>query len=119
VTIRVDVRDSVDPMATILATIDKHDVTDAVVRVIIQAHAEQEGLLRDSESHKALKEAYFVASISREIERAYRLRLGGESPEELSPAELLTRYLESKGTEPDRIVALLQRAEEIFQTNGL
>ncbi len=116
-TIRVNVRDSLEPMATILAAIDKHQIEDAVVRVIIEARAEQEVLLQDGEIHKALKEAYFVASISREIERAYRLRLGGESPEELSPAELLTRYLESKETEPDRIKVLLQRAEEIFQAD--
>ncbi len=115
VTIRVDVRDSDDPMATILATIGRHSVDDAVVRVMIQAHAEQEGLLHDGEIHKALKDAYFVASVSREIERAYRLRLGGESPEKLSPPELLARYLESKGTPQDRIEVLLQRAQQIFQ----
>lgn len=115
ITIRIDVRDSVDPLPTILEAIDRHAVKDAVVRVIIEARLEQESLLQDAEIHRALKDAYFVASISREIERAYRLRLGIDSPEELSPAELLARYLETRGTPQDRIEVLLEHAEQIFR----
>jgi exonuclease SbcD len=115
ITIRADVRDDADPLAALLSTIAKQDVTDAVVRVIVQAQAEQEGLLRDADIRRALNKAYYVASINREIERAYRQRLGGDSPEELTPSELLARYLESKGTAPDQMEVLLQHAEEIFQ----
>jgi exonuclease SbcD len=118
VTIRVDVRDQVDPMDAILAAIDRHNVTDAVVRVIIQALAEQEESIHDAGLRRALSGAYYAASISKEVERAYRLRLGGDLPEELTPAELLARYLESKDTPPDRVEVLLQHAEEIFQGEG-
>jgi exonuclease SbcD len=118
VTIRADVRAEADPTAALLDVIARHDVTDAVVRVIVQAQAEQEGLIRDADVRRALDGAYYVASISREIERAYRQRLGGESPEELAPAELLSRYLESKETPQDRIEVLLGYAEEIFQAEA-
>ena len=118
VTIRNDVRDEADPLAAMLETITQHDVADAIVRVIIQAQPEQEGLLRDGDIRRALGEAYFVASISKEMERAYRQRLGGESPEELTPAELLAHYLESKNTPRERIDLLLQHAEEIFQAES-
>ena len=101
VTIRADVRDEADPLAALLDAIAQHDVADAVVRVIVQARPEQEGLLRDADIRRALDGAYFVASINKEIERAYRQRLGGESPEELTPAELLARYLESTETAPE------------------
>ena len=117
-TIRCDVRDEVDPLPALLATIDKHDVSDAVVRVIIQARAEQEGLLRDADIRRALKDAYYIAGIVKEIERVYRHRLGGEAPEELSPEDLLARYLESKDTPPERTRVLLQHAEELFQPEG-
>lgn len=115
VTIRADVRAETDPTSSVLETIARHRLRDAVVRVIVQARAEQEGVLRDAGIRRALNEAYFVAGVSFEIERAYRQRLGEASPEGLSPTELLTRYLESKGTPPQRIETLLQYAEEIFQ----
>ena len=118
VTIRKDVRDEADPLAAVLETITQHDIADAIVRVIIQAQPEQEGLLRDGDIRRELGEAYFVASISKEMERAYRQRLGGESPEELTPAELLAHYLNSKNTPRERVDLLLQHAEEIFQAEN-
>jgi hypothetical protein len=118
VTIRKDVRDQADPLATLLETIAQYDVADAIVRVLIQAQTEQEGLLRDDDIRRALSEAYFVASISKEMERAYRQRLGGEAPEELTPAELLAHYLKSKDTPSERVDVLLQHAEDIFHAES-
>ncbi len=118
VTIRADVRDQAEPLEALLEAIAEHDVADTIVRVIVQAQPEQEGLLRDGDIRRALGEAYFVAGISKEMERAYRQRLGGESPEELTAAELLAHYLRSKDTPPERIDLLLQHAEEIFQADS-
>jgi exonuclease SbcD len=115
VTIRTDVRDETDPLAAILEAISQQDVADAVVRLFIQARPEQEGLLRDADIRRALADAYYVAGISKEIERAHRQRLEGESPEELTPADLLARYLVSKDTPPERSEVLLRYAEEILQ----
>jgi exonuclease SbcD len=115
VTIRDDVREQADPLAALLDTIAGHETAEAIVRVIVQAEPEQEGLLSDREIRRALDDAYYVASISKEMERAYRQRLGGESPEELTPTELLTHYLTSRDTPPGRIEVLLQHAEGIFQ----
>jgi exonuclease SbcD len=116
VTVRTDVRDQADPLNTVLDAIAQHPISDAIVRLIIQANPEQEDLLRDADIRQALTEAYYIAGINREIERTYRHRLGQESPEELTPAELLSRYLESRETPPDRIERLLQHAEEIFHS---
>jgi DNA repair protein SbcD/Mre11 len=117
VTIRADVREEADPTAALVAEIAKRSAewTDAVVRVIVQARPEQSGQLRDAEIRRALEGAYYVAGGNREIERAYRQRLGADAAEGLLPKELLARYLESKGTSPERIKALLQVAEEILQ----
>lgn len=115
VTIRADVRGDADPLATLVEAIAQHDVREAVVRVIVQARPEQEGLLRDADIRQALSEAYFLAGVNKEIERTYRQRLGGESPEGLTPAELLARYLESKETPPERIEKLMERAQVILQ----
>ncbi|MBN1657461.1 MAG: exonuclease SbcCD subunit D [Anaerolineae bacterium] len=114
VTIRCDVRDEEDPLAALLHAIERQDVADAIVRVLVQARAEQEGLVRDADVRRALDKAYYVAGISHEIERTYRQRLGGESPEELTPPELLARYLESIDVPGTRIDLLLRYAQEIL-----
>lgn len=118
VTLRADVREEADPMPGLLTTIAEADVKDAVVRVMVQAQAEQEGMIRDADIRSALDGAYYIAGISKEIERAYRQRLGGESPEELTPTELLTRYLESKETSPERTEVLLQHAQAILEAEA-
>jgi exonuclease SbcD len=118
VTIRADVREEADPLAALLDIVGRLDTADAVVRVIVQARSEQEGLIRDADVRRALQDAAYVASVSQEIERAYRQRLGGDSPEELTPAELLARYLESKQTPQERIELLQQYASEIYGAEG-
>jgi exonuclease SbcD len=119
VTIHADVRHAdvrADPTAALLAEIAGRSAewVDAVVRIIVQALPEQSGQLRDADIRRALEGAYYIAGVNKEIERAYRQRLGADGAEGLLPAELLERYLESKGTAPDRIKALLQAAEEIL-----
>jgi exonuclease SbcD len=115
VTIRADVREAPDPLVTLLDTVAEHEFSDAIVRIIVQAHAEQEGLLREADIRRALDEAYYVAGIVKEVERTYRQRLGGESPEELTPPELLARYFESRGVPQERIETLLHHAGEILE----
>jgi exonuclease SbcD len=117
-TVRVDVRQSgdQDPTQMVLDAIARHDTTDAVVRLIVQTTPETEARLRDREVDNALEAANYVAAFVKETERPERVRLGGASPESLTPGELLERYLASKNTEPERTKRLLAYAEEIFQT---
>ena len=92
----------------------RHDLTDAVVRVIVQLRADQESAVRDGDIRKLLDDAYFIASINRDVERETRVRLGGLAPEKMTDRELLEKYLETTNTDPDRAKALLEHADEIF-----
>jgi exonuclease SbcD len=119
VTIDVDVRNSVEPQARIATAIEKHKLNGAVVRVRIDASAEQAATIRTQEIQQQLEqaEAFHIAAIAIDVERAGRSRLGG--PEQdlldgLTPRRALELYLRSKGTADDRIVALLAAAEELF-----
>jgi exonuclease SbcD len=116
ITIRVDVRDGadLDPTQTVLDAIGRYDITDGVVRLIVQTRPETEARLRDKEIERALQPANYVAAFVKEAERPERVRLGGASPESLTPAQLLERYLESRDTAPERIKTLQQYAEGIF-----
>lgn len=118
VTIRADLRGATDPLAALRDIVAGYDVRDAVVRLILQLRLEQERLLRDADVRALLRDAEFVGSIAREVERKARLRLGVVRPEELTPPQLLERYLEAKGVPPERRRDLLAAAGEIFGTEG-
>ncbi|NDJ78234.1 MAG: exonuclease SbcCD subunit D [Chloroflexi bacterium] len=115
ITLRVDVRRAGDPNQVVLEDILRHDLDDAIVRVIITADPEADLLLNDRAIQYALQDAgaNHVAAIQRNVERPARLRLG-TTPEGLSPDQLLERYLQTKDYPPDRIALLLDTAQQIF-----
>lgn len=114
VTIRVDVRDEEDPMPKILKAIARHDVTDAVVRLIITATPENEAKIHDRDITDALAGCAYIAAIQRDIEYPVRRRLGVEHPEELTDLELLEEFLKAKDVQPERIDLLKEYAEQLF-----
>lgn len=113
-TVRADVREAPDPLIALQGAIAGCDLHDAVVRLILRLRADQEPLVRDRDVRALLANAYFVGSISREVEREARVRLGSLAPEEMTDRELLAKYLETKGTDPERARVLLAHAEAIF-----
>jgi exonuclease SbcD len=125
VTIAVDVRDAPDPQARVEAALAKRTIKDAVVRLKIEARAEQTSLLRTEELRAQLDAAgvFFVAAVAVEVERSGRARLaqnGGDLLEGLTPRKALELYLRAK-TPPlaeDRITALLSAADELFAEGG-
>jgi exonuclease SbcD len=115
VTIRLDITQSDDPMTAILDELEQHPVEGAVVRVIIKATEAQEMLLEDKPIRQALREASYIASIVRDIDRLQHRRLGNVSAEELTPSQALELYLEAKETPEERQDQLLRYAEAIFR----
>jgi len=108
--------DDDDPTATILGEIARRrdDIADAVVRVSITLPAEAEGRLNHSEIRSALKDAYHL-SIAREIQREARLRLGGQTAEEITPLDALKAYTEAKKLTPARAKLLLRYGEKLIR----
>ncbi|MGD1996737.1 MAG: exonuclease SbcCD subunit D [Anaerolineae bacterium] len=114
VTVRADLRESDDPLTALRQEVANHELEDTVVRVVIRLRDDQEQLVRDRDVRSLLGEAAFVASINREVERQARVRLGNLAPEEMTPQQLLERYLDAKETSPERKEELLKCAEEIL-----
>jgi exonuclease SbcD len=119
VTIAVDVRNSPEPQARVAVAIEKRDLRDAVVRVKIEARAEQAPLLRTDEIQRQLEAAgaFNIAAIAIEVEQANRGRLGESDRdllEGLTPRRALELYLHSKNTPDQRLADLLAAAEELF-----
>ncbi len=114
VTVRADVRASRDPTATVVAAIGQHQIHEAVVRVLIETTLDRESELRERDIEHALAGACYVAAIQKQVDRPARSRLGTDSPEALSPLELLERYLEVKETPGERRAILLRYAQQIM-----
>jgi exonuclease SbcD len=84
------------------------------VRLNISLPASLEGQLRDNDIRDALKEAYYF-SISREIRRETRLRLGNRPGAEITPLDALKVYLESQQISPERQQILLEYGEKLIK----
>lgn len=115
-TLNADCRDIEDPTGEALAEIRRHDLQDAVVRLVIMLTPESETLLNDGLIVKELKQAgvFHIAGISKDVDRRARARLG-ESPEGLTPMQLLARYFEGRDVEAERREELLRLAREIVE----
>jgi exonuclease SbcD len=114
-TIRADVRETDDPLVALAQEVERHDVEDAVVRLIVSLRADQESTIRDYALRELLSDAYYIGSITREVDRKARVRLGDQMPEEMTDRELLAAYLEVKETPAKRIESLLIHADEVFE----
>ncbi|MBS60095.1 MAG: nuclease SbcCD subunit D [Anaerolineaceae bacterium] len=116
-TIRVDVRDYEEPTTVVLSSISAHDVSGAVIRLIIHVKSQNMQLLRDNDIAEALSDAHSY-TINKDVEHESRTRIGGVAAETLSAEELLERYLVDKGSTPERIKTLLKTANNIFQNDS-
>ena len=115
VTINLDVREEDDPTLAAQGALVQCDVTDAIVRVNVRMRPEQDASLREKDLRAALHAADYIAAINRQADRDVRERLGGLSPEGMTPKQLLQKYLFAKGTDDDRIDLLLKHAERLFE----
>ncbi|MFC1991237.1 exonuclease SbcCD subunit D [Chloroflexota bacterium] len=115
VNVNIEAEDA-DPTAKVLKAIsaDGEDrVSDAIVRLQVSLPAEAEGQLRDNDIRDALKEAYY-STIAKDIKRDARLRFGESAAEEITPLEVLKKYLEANYP-PDRAKILLEYGEKLIR----
>ena len=112
--INVEPQDT-DPTVTVLKAIHEQEdkIKDAVVRVNISLPAELAGRVRDSDIRTAVREAYYF-TIAKDVVRETRMRLGKWTAEEITPAQALKAYLESKFS-PERAKVLLEYGEKLIQ----
>ena len=115
VTIRVTA-DGEDPTAQVVAAIERTPTEEAVVRVFIRTTPDRDVLLREQDIRRALKDAFYVSAIVRDVVRPERIRLGDQSDiAGLTPLEALERYLKAKQTPTERIETLKQHASSLLK----
>ena len=116
-TIVVDLKgNDQDPTKTIIDSIEKHDVTDKIVRVIINIPAECDKEIQMDKIKKSLVKANYIAGISRNVERVERIKFdGSEEVERLTPLEALRKYFEFKKIDPKKQKEIEQFAAQILE----
>jgi DNA repair protein SbcD/Mre11 len=104
-----------DPMSTILSAIDykADEIKDAIVRLQLTIPSEIEGKLIDVEIRNALKSAHFF-TVTRDVKREARVRLGKWSAEEVTPLDALKLWLETKNVAPERAETLLDYGKKLI-----
>jgi DNA repair protein SbcD/Mre11 len=115
VTINLDVREEDDPTLAAQGALAQVDVTDAIVRVNVRMRPEQDASLREKDLRAVLQDADYIAAINRQADRDVRERLGGLSPEGMTPKQLLQKYLFARNVDDDRIDLLVKYAEQIIE----
>jgi exonuclease SbcD len=120
ITLRADLRDANNPTDDVVRLIEKHHLTDAVVKLILQLTPESESRFNETAVRDALRRAnvHSVAPVRKEVEQPARARLGG-SPEGMSHLQLLERYFISKEITPERQEELMLMAQEIFEATAV
>ncbi len=116
-TITVDLKaNDPNPTQTVLAEIQKHDIKDTIVRLVINIPADLEKELEMDQIKKSLKRAEFIAGISRNLERRQRFAIeGADGVERLTPVEALQKYFAAKKYSPVKIKQLEEYAKKIFE----
>ncbi|MDP3974317.1 MAG: exonuclease SbcCD subunit D [Candidatus Daviesbacteria bacterium] len=103
-TITVDLKSNdPNPTKTILSEISKNNIKDKIVRIIINIPFDCSEEIQMDQIKKSLKEANYVAGISRNIERKERFKIDtAEEVERLTPIQALQKYFESKKYSPQK-----------------
>jgi exonuclease SbcD len=119
ISIDVDVRQSSDPQARVIAAVNHQSLQHAVVRVKIQANGEQRPHIHEDAIREHLNKAgaWVVAGVTVDVQRENRGRFASMEQEiggGTTPRRALELYLESKDTPPKRVETLLAAADELL-----
>lgn len=106
--------DCEEPTEAILAEIKKHRLRDSIVKLTYKIGQGRQAQVREKEIREALAAAFFIASITRKVERdvAARNRLLTESK---SPREALELYIDMNEKFKPHRDRLLAYADPLFQ----
>jgi DNA repair protein SbcD/Mre11 len=108
--------DDKEPTKAVLEEIKKHDVTDTIVRVVINIPAECEDALEMDKIKKSLQNAQYIAGISRNVERRIRDKEAVDV-ETLTPLQALQKYWESKKYSEEKQKQMEKYATELLDNS--
>ncbi len=114
-TIEVDVSKADDPQAAIAKAIAKHDIQDAVVRLIYKLRSEQLDVIDSASLHTALSSAHSYTIQAELLSQLARPRIPELSASSsIDPMEALKTYLLNREDLKDISASMLEAAEKLL-----
>ncbi|MBH8577511.1 exonuclease SbcCD subunit D [Nostocaceae cyanobacterium CENA369] len=114
-TIEVDVSKADDPQAAIIKAIAKHDIQDAVVRLIYKLRSEQLDIIDNAALHAALNPAHTYTIQPELVSQLARPRIPELSASSsIDPMEALKTYLNNREDLKDIAGSMLEAAEKLL-----
>ncbi len=102
-----------EPTEKIVATIKRHSLRNAIVKLSYRIGADRASLVRERELKEALAPAFMIVSIQRRVQREGTLR-SREFTEGKSPRENLSLFIDKNATWQPHKQKLLEMAEPLF-----
>jgi exonuclease SbcD len=114
-TIEVDVSKADDPQAALMKAIAKHNLQDAVVRLIYQLRSDQLDLIDNSALHTALASAHTYTIQPELLSQLARPRIPELSASNsIDPMEALKTYLHNREDLKDIATSMLEAAQKLL-----
>jgi len=118
-TIEVDISKAEDPQAAITKAIAKHDIQDAVVRLIYKLRSEQLDVIDNATLHTALKSAHTYTIQPELLSQLARPRVPELSASNsIDPMEALKTYLNNREDLKDIAATMLEAAEKLLSDDA-
>lgn len=115
ISINVDIGSDVsDPVEIIKKEIDKYSLEDAVVKVNIKISEDMAGLIDNREVSKYLDNAYYIASITKEIIKNKKTETELKDIESFTPIMALDKYLSISGIKENKLKDYRSYAEKLI-----
>ncbi|MCF4969075.1 exonuclease subunit SbcD [Nostoc sp. CMAA1605] len=117
-TLEIDVSKAEDPQAALIKAITKHDLQDAVVRLIYKIRSEQIDLIDNAALHSALSAAHSYTIQAELVSQLARPRIPELSASSsIDPMEALKTYLLNREDLKDISGLMLEAAENLLGTS--
>ena len=119
VTINITLDESdMEPTKTIIASIKKHNITDAIVQVIIEVPAALYDQIEDTSVKESLNPAHLIATIRKNIIEEKRQRLSHSTSEDTSPIEALKSYLNARDMSESKTNLILEKGSTLIEEHS-
>ena len=120
ITVRIEIKDTdTSPTDTVTNEIKTHDISDAIVQIIIKIPASKVSELNENAIRKELSTAHFIAAIKKNILEETRIRLTKPLSESITPKEALEAYLEERDIDENLKKEVIERAENIINESPI